>query len=53
LPLVSIVMPTRNGFSLLRRCVESIFAKTQYANYSCAPSKSELKPPKALTCAVL
>ena len=33
LPLVSIVMPTRNGFSLLRRCVESIFAKTQYTNY--------------------
>ena len=33
LPLVSIVIPTRNGFSLLRRCVESIFAKTHYANY--------------------
>ncbi len=33
LPLVSIVIPTRNGFGLLRRCVESIFAKTQYTNY--------------------
>ncbi len=33
LPLVSIVIPTRNGFNLLYRCVESIFAKTQYTNY--------------------
>ncbi len=33
LPLVSIVIPTRNGAHLLHRCVESIFAKTAYANY--------------------
>ena len=33
LPLVSIVIPTRNGFHLLHRCVESIFAKTTYLNY--------------------
>ncbi len=33
LPLVSIVIPTRNGFHLLYRCVESIFAKTIYVNY--------------------
>ncbi|GAW86674.1 conserved hypothetical protein [Bathymodiolus platifrons methanotrophic gill symbiont] len=33
LPLVSIVIPTRNGFHLLYRCVESIFAKTAYINY--------------------
>lgn len=33
LPLVSIVIPTRNGFHLLHRCIESIFAKTTYANY--------------------
>ena len=33
LPLVSIVMPTRNGFHLLHRSVESIFAKTTYPNY--------------------
>lgn len=32
LPLVSIVIPTRNGYSLLRRCVESIFNYTQYSN---------------------
>jgi len=33
LPLVSLVIPTRNGFHLLYRCVESIFSKTDYANY--------------------
>ncbi len=33
LPLVSIIIPTRNGFDLLRRCVESIFDKTKYSNY--------------------
>ncbi len=33
LPLVSIVIPTRNGFSLLKRCIESILSKTDYANY--------------------
>ncbi len=33
LPLVSLIIPTRNGFHLLYRCVESIFAKTDYANY--------------------
>lgn len=33
LPLVSIIIPTRNGFDLLHRCVESIFSRTTYANY--------------------
>jgi glycosyltransferase involved in cell wall biosynthesis/SAM-dependent methyltransferase len=27
-PLVSLVMPTRDGFAVLRRCVESIYRKT-------------------------
>lgn len=33
LPLVSIVIPTRNGFSLLKRCVESILNATDYNNF--------------------
>jgi O-antigen biosynthesis protein len=33
LPLVSLIIPTRNGLRLLRQCVESIFTKTTYANY--------------------
>jgi len=33
LPLVTLIIPTRNGASLLRRCIESILALTTYDNY--------------------
>jgi glycosyltransferase involved in cell wall biosynthesis len=33
LPLVSVVVPTRNSAASLRRCVESITARTAYARY--------------------
>jgi glycosyltransferase involved in cell wall biosynthesis len=33
MPLVSLIIPTRNGLQLLRRCVESILEKTTYPNY--------------------
>jgi len=32
-PLVSLIIPTRNGYHLVRRCVESILKKTTYLNY--------------------
>jgi len=32
-PLVSILIPTRDGYDLLKKCVESIFEKTIYSNY--------------------
>ena len=32
-PLVSLIIPTRNQVKLLRLCVESILAKTDYPNY--------------------
>lgn len=32
-PLVSLIIPTRNGLALLRQCVENILAKTSYPNY--------------------
>ncbi|WP_169683935.1 glycosyltransferase [Rhizobium sp. 57MFTsu3.2] len=32
-PLVSLIIPTRNGLRLLRKCVESILQKTDYPNY--------------------
>ncbi|MEZ2309409.1 glycosyltransferase [Paraburkholderia sp. RCC_158] len=32
-PLVSIVIPTRDGVDLLRQCIESIFAKTTYETF--------------------
>lgn len=33
LPLVSIIIPTRNGFHYLKQCLDSIFEKTTYSNY--------------------
>ncbi|MCZ5724416.1 glycosyltransferase family A protein [Escherichia coli] len=32
LPLVSVIIPTRNGIVHLRPCIESLIQKTQYAN---------------------
>jgi len=32
-PLVSIIIPTRNGFSILKLCIDSILQKTTYENY--------------------
>lgn len=32
-PLLSIIIPTRNGLALVRKCVESIVAKTTYSSY--------------------
>ncbi|WP_415774422.1 glycosyltransferase family 2 protein [Paraburkholderia sp. J94] len=33
LPLVSLVIPTRNGHELVRQCVDSIIGKTTFPNY--------------------
>lgn len=33
LPLVSLIIPTRNGLQLIRQCVRSILEKTTYPNY--------------------
>jgi GT2 family glycosyltransferase len=32
-PLVSLIMPTRDGYELIRRCVESIYEKTSYRKF--------------------
>ncbi|MHB1676688.1 MAG: glycosyltransferase [Sulfuriferula sp.] len=32
-PLVSLIIPTRNGLQLIRQCVDSILEKTTYPNY--------------------
>lgn len=32
-PLVSLIIPTHNGFNLIKQCIESIFDKTTYGNY--------------------
>lgn len=33
LPLVSLIIPTRNGLALIRQCIQSILEKTDYSNY--------------------
>ena len=33
LPLVSLIIPTRNGLNLMRQCIDSIVGKTTYSNY--------------------
>lgn len=33
LPLVSIIIPTKNNLKLLKKCIKSILSKTQYDNY--------------------
>ena len=33
LPLVSLIIPTRNGLALIQQCIESILKKTTYSNY--------------------
>ncbi len=32
-PLVSLIIPTRNGLCLLRQCIDSVKTKTDYPNY--------------------
>lgn len=32
-PLVSLIIPTRDGYDILRSCIESILKKTNYKNY--------------------
>ncbi len=32
-PMVSLIIPTRNGLQLIRQCIESILKKTTYPNY--------------------
>jgi GT2 family glycosyltransferase len=32
-PLASLIIPTRNGFAILKSCIDSIAAKTTYSNY--------------------
>lgn len=32
-PKVTIIIPTRNGYTLLKRCIDSVCSKTRYSNY--------------------
>ncbi|WP_255631782.1 glycosyltransferase family 2 protein [Caballeronia sp. dw_19] len=47
-PLVSLLIPTRNQVALLRRCVESIMARTRYTNYEIVIVNNGSDEPSAL-----
>jgi GT2 family glycosyltransferase len=47
-PLVSIIIPTRDGLEILRRCVDSILAKTTYARYEILVVDNQSCDPAAL-----
>jgi glycosyltransferase involved in cell wall biosynthesis len=47
-PLVSLIIPTRNGVSFLRKCVSSIFNTTTYTNYEIAIVDNGSDDPDAL-----
>jgi len=47
-PFVSIVIPTKNKFHLISKCIDSIFNKTSYKNYEIVIVDNGTKEPKAL-----
>lgn len=49
-PLVSIIIPTRNGEHLVRQCIESILAKTAYPDYEIILVNNGSYDPAARDC---
>ena len=48
LPLVTLIIPTRNGFKLLNCCIESIISKTSYLNYEIIIINNNSDDPRTL-----
>ena len=47
-PLISLIIPTRNGLNLIKQCIEGILAKTTYKNYEILIVDNNSDDPKAL-----
>lgn len=48
LPLVSIIIPTRDGYALLRQCIDSLYAKTTYPNFEILVVDNGSRDPQVL-----
>lgn len=47
-PLVSLIIPTRDGYDILKTCVDSILKKTTYKHYEILIVDNQSSEPKAL-----
>ena len=47
-PLISLIIPTRNGLELLKQCIDSILPKTTYNNYEILIVDNNTDCPKTL-----
>lgn len=47
-PMVSIIVPTRDKVDLLRGCIDSVLAKTEYTNYEIIVVDNESQEPETL-----
>jgi GT2 family glycosyltransferase len=48
-PLVSLIIPTRDGYHLLHRCIESIYEKSTYRNFEIIVVDNDSEDPRTLT----
>ena len=47
-PLVSLIIPTRDGYEILKACLDSILAKTTYTNYEILIVNNQTSCPQTL-----
>ncbi len=47
-PLVSLIIPTRDGYEILKTCVNSILQKTTYTNYEILIVDNQSKDPRVI-----
>lgn len=48
MPLVSLIVPTRDGYQVLKTCIDSILHKTDYANYEILIVDNQSRCPQTL-----